>query len=1234
MSDFSLLSNLTDSENSKKLPVHNTVFQFKERILTPITNTCQSETLVSTGFDSNIQSPKLHILSTTIMGTDDDSKQCHLSFGQNSIPAPTSVDSPVLVADNHLESVVDLVHHSPVNSTIHTASYPITSETDLTSIPTARMSKRTISKQQPSLACMATPSDIFVKDLSKPIKQKRSIRPSDPTTGQKQRATLIQLTPKDMFNYPKNIRSTTSNPIANTSFDIASGSTDSIAIDHSFQFPDSLWSGTTLKEQKWIEEQARFRQQQLDTQKLAAGFFTGKAAHPFFASKSKSNPVSKKVDKTVVTIDPKVDRSSNNETKTLNHSNDSTEINGKLSTTVFDNTTSLAMFNRVGRQDSPTKPSHSEDKLFSADAPWPTHQLVHVGYTYPPNSVTSKVASPSQRAQSPLISANFVSNQDELDWFRQSYAAIALYTTSDTHHKNQSNPVYISHTEAIAQLIDKYNLSKDKNTQTHLPPFQTGALQHLLNTIMSTSNTSHPPSITMDWTHKYQPTSTCEMLGEWNVDVGKQIVEWLWQWKRRSGLLTGSDPLCMSVATIKRPRELNQIGAIEKRKRSDDKWDKGIPTMVQTAPGLFQLDFSCNDDRADSRDFMEDIIVDDDLDSLYYDTETAKKQRHTKLGAKAKSTGKKSSRKASLFKLIVGPTGCGKSALVYAAAKECGYLVVEMNGSQRRTGKDLVGILGEASLTRGMRGNSGACFEENMASLMTRLNSDDNDSTYTVDTKSRNGKVAPKTSQAKSMGDAARALFSRRSKSRPSECISTVSATVPSDAIAISDNTVANSSTANPIDLKHIKLGDNTSTTAPLPLTKDQAGTLLLIEDVDILLEEDRGFWTGVATLIETSRTPIILTCTSNPFTLNNPTIPSMLLPLLTDAFEVLELRNPEWEIVQPYLHAMGVCEHVVVHESEIERICKGINGGLRQFISTFQAWYQIPTSPTQCVVMTLPPIVSNNALHLVVDTVVTQSDRVQHVKDVMAHADRLDLISQRDLLAPSDWHTFMFSSPETWLTSPWCEKDTTQQVIPTHHLLQRPPFTTVGNSWHSRGFTGIYGYGTLAIESVVECINDLLPSIPMAGPTLHLPDFSTCYKKLKSIDGMKNVVGDLAFAIRPRATLVWVVPYTIKLCQLDTLESFKTFQSLHMKPLTPGFTEMATKPFLNDPITQFDDDNDFEFAVEKRKRRSARLFAGMSSNHIIDCFKRRLQGIITETEANAIAKLWDILSNHVVASL
>ena len=46
--------------------------------------------------------------------------------------------------------------------------------------------------------------------------------------------------------------------------------------------------------------------------------------------------------------------------------------------------------------------------------------------------------------------------------------------------------------------------------------------------------------------------------------------------------------------------------------------------------------------------------------------------------------------------------------------------------------------------------------------------------------------------------------------------------------------------------------------------------TLILLEDVDILSEDDKGFWACLLSIIQTTKCPIILTCTGRTGVNNN----------------------------------------------------------------------------------------------------------------------------------------------------------------------------------------------------------------------------------------------------------------------------------------------------------------------------------------------------------------------------
>ena len=46
---------------------------------------------------------------------------------------------------------------------------------------------------------------------------------------------------------------------------------------------------------------------------------------------------------------------------------------------------------------------------------------------------------------------------------------------------------------------------------------------------------------------------------------------------------------------------------------------------------------------------------------------------------------------------------------------------------------------------------------------------------------------------------------------------------------------------------------------------------LICFEEVDVLYEEDKSFWSGVNNLVEKSRRPVILTCNGNCLSLGLP---------------------------------------------------------------------------------------------------------------------------------------------------------------------------------------------------------------------------------------------------------------------------------------------------------------------------------------------------------------------------
>ncbi|XWW97932.1 hypothetical protein V2A60_005928 [Cordyceps javanica] len=153
--------------------------------------------------------------------------------------------------------------------------------------------------------------------------------------------------------------------------------------------------------------------------------------------------------------------------------------------------------------------------------------------------------------------------------------------------------------------------------------------------------------------------------------------------------------------------------------------------------------------------------------------------------------------------LISGPHGSGKSASVYAVAKELGFEVFEINSSTRRSGKDILERVGD--MTRNH--------------LVQHHRTETLDSAEVTGSETDAGKQGMMTSFFKP-----KAAAERKKK-------------YPDKARADADGGPRN------------------------PSAKSQKQSLILLEEVDILFEEDKQFWASLQSLMTQSKRPFILTC-------------------------------------------------------------------------------------------------------------------------------------------------------------------------------------------------------------------------------------------------------------------------------------------------------------------------------------------------------------------------------------
>ncbi|KAH8178776.1 ATPase family associated with various cellular activities (AAA) domain-containing protein [Sarocladium implicatum] len=167
----------------------------------------------------------------------------------------------------------------------------------------------------------------------------------------------------------------------------------------------------------------------------------------------------------------------------------------------------------------------------------------------------------------------------------------------------------------------------------------------------------------------------------------------------------------------------------------------------------------------------------------------------------------KDSRRLKNAVLISGPPGCGKTAAVYAVAKELEYEIFEINPCSRRSGKDMMEKVGD--MTRNH------LVQQHRAEKAASDKSDDGDATLD-DVKS--GKQGTMTS-----------FFKPKA--------------------GVSDKA------------KKVKNVEKSEDTAKNSAPKAQKQSLILVEEVDVLFKEDTQFWATLMTMISQSKRPFILTC-------------------------------------------------------------------------------------------------------------------------------------------------------------------------------------------------------------------------------------------------------------------------------------------------------------------------------------------------------------------------------------
>ncbi|KAF9908602.1 Sorting nexin mvp1 [Lobosporangium transversale] len=245
--------------------------------------------------------------------------------------------------------------------------------------------------------------------------------------------------------------------------------------------------------------------------------------------------------------------------------------------------------------------------------------------------------------------------------------------------------------------------------------------------------------------------------------------------------------------------------------------------------------------------------------------------------------------------LISGPTGSCKTAAIYACAEESGYEVFEVSPGMRRTGRDVLGVVGEmaenhhvrvvgaAAIVRtetkdeAVRPMSGKAQDSNNAAASTAVAPPKMtiQSFFQQSQKNQQAKKKeeeeeeeeePLIDEDEVMGEASD-IDVEGYESNDSAMTSTAAAAeIESyDTRQLRSSRLRKVSPATTTGSEGIgspmNQEDTLSDLYSLLSTVNPRQSIILLEEVDILFEDDKGFWASVVTLLSKSRRPVIMTC-------------------------------------------------------------------------------------------------------------------------------------------------------------------------------------------------------------------------------------------------------------------------------------------------------------------------------------------------------------------------------------
>ena len=242
--------------------------------------------------------------------------------------------------------------------------------------------------------------------------------------------------------------------------------------------------------------------------------------------------------------------------------------------------------------------------------------------------------------------------------------------------------------------------------------------------------------------------------------------------------------------------------------------------------------------------------------------------------------------------VISGSHGCGKTAAVYAVARELGFEVFEINAGSRRSGRDILDKVGDMSqnhLVKHASSDQGADTineVENMRLLDEKLKQDLDSGRQGTMKSFFKSREAPKISPSK------RKPKAQKPSPKPD----------------------------------------------PPRKQQNQKQSLILLEEVDVLFDEDKAFWATTLELLVQSKRPVIMTCTDES-----------LLPLGNMMlYAILRFTHAPEDLATDYLLLVACNEGHLLSRDAVINLYKSKGFDLRASMTELNFFCQMSVGDTK----------------------------------------------------------------------------------------------------------------------------------------------------------------------------------------------------------------------------------------------------------------------------------------------